>query len=39
MVEYAAILGTVALLAAAAFLTFGQAVAAMFGPIARAVTS
>lgn len=39
MVEYAVILTTVALLATAAFLTFGQAVVAMFGPIVRAVTS
>ena len=38
MVEYAVILTTVALLATAAFLTFGQAVVAMFGPIVRAVT-
>lgn len=39
MVEYAVILTTVALLATAAFLLFGQAVVSMFGPIVTAVTS
>jgi len=39
MVEYGVILAVVALLATAAFLTFGQAVVAMFGPIVNAVTS
>lgn len=38
MVEYAVILTTVALLATAAFLTFGQAVVGMFQPIVKAVT-
>lgn len=37
MVEYGIILTTVALLATAVFLTFGQAIVAMFGPIVRAV--
>ncbi len=39
MAEYAVILATVALLASAAFLAFGQAIVSMFGPIVDAVTS
>ncbi|HUJ56663.1 MAG TPA: Flp family type IVb pilin [Gaiellaceae bacterium] len=37
MVEYGVILTVVALLATAAFLTFGQAIVTMFGPIVKAV--
>jgi Flp pilus assembly pilin Flp len=36
MAEYAIILGTVALFATAAFMTFGQAIVSMFGPIVSA---
>ncbi len=39
MAEYGIILGTVGLLATAAFLIFGQAIVSMFGPIVTAVTS
>ena len=38
MVEYAALVTLVALVATAAYLTFGQAIVAMFGPIINAVT-
>lgn len=37
MAEYAIIVGTVALLASAAYLTFGQAIVDMFGPIVKAI--
>jgi len=37
MVEYGIILTTVALLAAAVFMTFGQAIVAMLGPVIKAV--
>jgi Flp pilus assembly pilin Flp len=39
MVEYGVILTTVALLATAAFLAFGKAIASMLGPVVNAFTS
>jgi Flp pilus assembly pilin Flp len=38
MAEYAFILGVVALVAAAAFVAFGQGILSLFGPVVQAVT-
>jgi Flp pilus assembly pilin Flp len=37
LAEYAVVLAAVALVGAAAYLVFGQAIVAMFGPILEAV--
>ena len=39
MAEYAFVLAGVAVLAAAAYLTFGQAIVSMLGPVVSAFTS
>lgn len=39
MTEYAFVLAGVAVLAAAAYLTFGQSIVAMLGPVVSAFTS